>query len=156
MAMSFAIPQSLQDEHGHIHERLDAATKAPGPVGEAARKLAEILHPHFVREEEIALPPLGLLERLARGDFEPWMREVLVMTDALATELPEMLREHEAIGAASTRLQEVARAEGDEEVEKLARALQLHAKSEEEVFYPAAILVGEIVRARADHATPSP
>ena len=96
-------------------------------MGEAARQLTAILHPHFVREEQIALPPLGLLEPLAWGDFEPWMRDVLEMTDWLATELPQILREHEAIGAAAARLAEVARDEGAAEVERLARTLQLHA-----------------------------
>lgn len=146
--MQLEIPRSLREEHEQIHEALLAAMEAPGEIGEAARELAEILHPHFVREEQIALPPLALLEPLARGAFEPWMRDVLPLTDSLAAELPQMLGEHEAIGAAAARLEEVARAGGAAEVERLARALQLHARSEEEVFYPAAILVGEIVRMR--------
>lgn len=70
------------------------------------------------------------------------------MTDALRAELPEMLRQHAEIGAAARRLEEVARGEGDAEVEELARKLQLHARSEEEIFYPAALLVGELVRSR--------
>lgn len=148
--MQIAIPQSMKDEHAQIHEALVAASELPGPVGEAARQLAEVLHPHFVREEQIALPPLGLLEPLARGEFEPWMSAVLPMTDSLAAELPEMLREHEAIGAAAVHLEEMAALEGVKEVERLARQLRLHARSEEEVFYPAAILVGEIVRLRGD------
>lgn len=146
--MKIEIPSSVRHEHEHIHEALVAATSAPGEVGEAARELAEILHPHFVREEQIALPPLGVLEALARGEYASWMRDVLPMTDSLALELPEMLREHEGIGAAAKRLEQVARAAGVTEVEQLAKALQQHAKSEEEIFYPAAILAGEVVRAR--------
>jgi hypothetical protein len=68
------------------------------------------------------------------------MGRVLDMTDALASELPQMLREHESIAAAAARLEHVAQAAGDAEVAELARTLQLHAKSEEEVSYPAAIL----------------
>ena len=34
------------------------------------------------------------------------------------------------------------------EFAELAAALALHAKSEEEIFYPAAVLVGDLVRAR--------
>jgi hypothetical protein len=52
------------------------------------------------------------------------------------------------IGAAARRLEQVAREEGNAEVERLAQKLQLHARSEEEVLYPAAVLVGELVRAR--------
>ena len=59
-------------------------------MGVAARALAAVLEPHFVREEAIALPPLGVL----------------------------------------------------------AEQLLLHAQNEKEVMYPAALLVGETVRAQ--------
>lgn len=146
--MQFAIPASIQAEHQEIHAELVAATRAPGRVGEAARDLAAVLHPHFVREEQIALPPLGLLAALARGEAVADMRAVLPMTDSLEAELPKMLKEHEAIHAATTRLGEVARAAGNASVAHLADKLALHARGEEEVFYPAAILVGALVRAR--------
>jgi len=147
------IPHALQAEHQAIHDELVRATTSPGDVGAAARELAAVLHAHFVREEEIALPPLGLLAALARGEFTPAMRAVLSMTDALRAELPRMLDEHQAVHAATRRLGEAARKAGDSAAEKLAVALALHAQSEEEVFYPAALLVGEIVRARsAEHA----
>jgi len=143
------IPESIRAEHEAIHEELVQATKLPGRVGAAARELAGVLHPHFVREEEIALPPLGLLAPLARGESTAEMREVLRMTDALRAELPRMLEEHKAIRAATIRLGEVARAESNSVVARLADQLLLHAQSEEELFYPAAILVGDLVRARS-------
>jgi hypothetical protein len=59
-----------------------------------------------------------------------------------------MLEEHKAIRAATIRLGEAARAEGNAVVARLADQLLLHAQSEEELFYPAAILVGDVVRAR--------
>jgi len=143
------IPEAMRLEHLEIHNGLVSATKLPGKVGEAARKLAAVLDPHFVREEQIALPPLGLLAPLSRGEFAPQMREVLAMTSALRAELPRMLSEHKAIHSATVRLGEVAKAAGNAEVERLAETLKVHAKNEEEVFYPAALLVGEIVRARS-------
>lgn len=142
------IPESMRTEHAEIHDELVRATKLPGPIGDAARSLATILHPHFVREEEIALPPLGLLAPLARGELTPEMREVLPMTDSLRAELPRMLEEHRAIRSATLRLGGVARADGNEQVAHLASKLALHAQSEEELFYPAAVLVGDLVRSR--------
>ncbi|HET9986078.1 MAG TPA: hemerythrin domain-containing protein [Longimicrobiales bacterium] len=148
-APEIEIPESLRAEHREIHAALERATKTPGRVGEAARELAKVLHPHFQREEEIALPPLGLLAPLARGEFSAAMLGVLPMTDSLRAELPRMLQEHVAIHAATIRLGEVARAEHNAPVAHLAEQLAAHAKSEEELFYPAAVLVGEIVRARS-------
>ena len=148
LTAEFPIPASLREEHAAIHAELVAATEAPGRVGAAAREIAAVLHPHFVREEQIALPPLALLAPLARGEKSHAMRAVLPMTDSLRAELPRMLEEHVAIHAATERLLDVARAEGNAPVARLAESLALHARSEEELFYPAALLVGDLVRAR--------
>lgn len=143
--MRYEIPKPLQVEHAELHEKLVKATREPGAVGEAARGVARLLHPHFVREEEFALPPLALLERLARGEVREDMAAVLPMTRRLKAELPQMLAEHEEIVGALERLRAAARAAGRPEHERFAEALVLHAQTEERVLYPAAILAGELV-----------
>lgn len=145
------IPKSVKTEHEEIHSTLVEATKAPGRVGAAAKELAAVLHPHFVSEEEIALPPLGLLALLVAGKHLPdsVASEALSMTDALQSELPRMLEEHKTIRAAVEKLHLAARAEHATKYERLAEQLALHAQTEEEVLYPAAIIVGEIIRGRA-------
>ena len=153
-AQHLAIPGSMRAEHEEIHKALERATQAPGRVGEAARAVAKVLQPHFEREEQIALPPLALLAPLARGEFSREMLEVLPMTDSLRSELPAMLKEHTVIRTATARLAKVAREERDAPATRLAERLALHAQSEEQLFYPAAVLVGEIVRARSG-ATPA-
>jgi hypothetical protein len=142
------IPKSIQAEHEAIHELLIEATAQPGRVGIQARMLADVLHPHFVREEQIALPPLGLLAPLARAEVRGDVGAVLAMTDSLRSELPRMLDEHKAIRAAVDALREAARIEGAVKYERLADQLALHALTEEEVLYPAAVLVGDLIRAR--------
>ena len=144
----FTIPASLRAEHAEIHAELARATRVPGRVGDVARGLAGILEPHFVREEQIALPPLGLLAPLSRGQYTSEMRAVLPLTDSLRAELPHMLREHAAIRAATLRLERAAREAGNARAVRLAERLKAHALSEEEVTYPAAVLVGDLVRAR--------
>jgi hypothetical protein len=151
MSTTINIPRSVQVEHATIHAALVDATHAAGAVGEAAKELARILHPHFVREEEIALPPLGLLARLADDRHIPdqELSAALAMTDALKRELRQMLDEHIKIRAAVERLRLAALVAHDETSERLATDLALHAQTEEEVLYPAAILVGELIRSRA-------
>jgi hypothetical protein len=95
--MRFQIPKPLQAEHEELHATLAQATREPGVVGDAAREVARLLHPHFVREEEFALPPLALLAEIATGRVFPEMAEVLPMTRRLKAELPAMLAEHEQI-----------------------------------------------------------
>ena len=143
-----AIPHSLEVEHHAIHEALEAVTQVAGPVGAAARELAAVLGPHFARENEIALPPLGLLAPLAAGEKPAGMEQGLAMSDTLRKEMPRMLREHAQIRAATEKLRTVSRNEKASASERFAEELALHAQSEEEVLYPAAILVGEIIRGR--------
>ena len=143
-----AIPRSIQVEHETIHEALMEATKAPGRVGLVARELAAVLGPHFKREDEIALPPLGLLAPLAAGESPSGMKEALAMSDALRKEMPRMLEEHKQIRAATEKLRTVAREENASVHAQFAEHLAAHATSEEEVLYPAAILVGDVIRAR--------
>ena len=146
--MDFKIPGSLKAEHEELHVELAKALKMPGRVGEAARTVATFLHQHFVHEEEYALPPLGLLAPLAEGKVTPEMRQVLPLTDKLKAELRQMLAEHQAIVGALQKLIVAAQAEGKPEVARFAEKLMLHARTEEEVLYPAAILIGEHVRAK--------
>jgi hypothetical protein len=59
-----------------------------------------------------------------------------------------MLEEHVAIAKATRQMGAVAAKASNAEVAALAEALALHARSEEEISYPAALLVGDIVRIR--------
>ena len=144
--MKLDIPQSLKSEHEELHSTLVRATKAPGRTGTEAKAVAAVLHPHFVKEEQFALPPLGLLGPLSRGEWKAEMRDVLELTDKLKAELPQMQTEHRAIVTALDRLGDAARAEGRSEFADFAEKLKSHALTEEEVSYPTAILIGEYVR----------
>ena len=146
--MDIKIPEPLKVEHEELHAELVALTKAPGKVGEAARNVAVLLHPHFVKEEKYALPPLGLLAPIAQQGVTPEMRAVLAMTEQLKKDLPQMLAEHQQVVGALKTLAEVGRVEGRPDAERFAEKLRLHAETEEQVLYPAAMLVGEQVLAR--------
>ena len=145
---TFPIPTAIQAEHERIHADLQALTKQSGKTGEAAKRVAAVLHEHFQREEELALPPLGLLGPLANGRTTPQMREVLALTDRLKAEMPRMLREHKTILQALDELERVAKAELHAEGIQFADELKAHAQTEEQVLYPAALLVGEYVRVK--------
>jgi iron-sulfur cluster repair protein YtfE (RIC family) len=150
-AATLNIPRSIKQEHEAIHNALIEATQQPGQVGTSAKALAAVLHPHFVREEQIALPPLGLLAPLLAGEKPTDAAQALAMTDSLKSELPAMLVEHKRIRAAVADLRAAARAAGAAKYERLADQLALHALTEEEVLYPAAALVGDLIRARSHH-----
>ena len=118
-----ATPESIHHEHAEIHAALERATHEPGELGAAAKALAQVLDPHFKREEEIATPPLGLLAALSKGPVTPEMRRVLPMTNALEKELPQMLAEHRRIMAARERFEAAARSAGQDDCIGPGRAL---------------------------------
>lgn len=146
--MKFEAPHPLKTEHEELHEMLRKATQEPGELGDAAKVVARLMHPHFVKEEEYALPPLGLLRDLAQGRVTPDMKAVLELTDRLKADLSEMLEEHKSIVAALEKLSATAEKENKMEYAEFARQLILHAQTEEEVSYPTAILIGEYVRVK--------
>jgi cell division septum initiation protein DivIVA len=76
------------------------------------------------------------------------MGSVRAMTDRLEKDLPQMLDEHKAIVAALERLAEVAKKEKKMECVRFSEKLVLHARTEEEVLYPAAILIGKYITAK--------
>lgn len=138
-------PKSIAAEYRELHETLAKASGEGGGLGHAAQQLEKALAPHFRREEEIATPPLGLLPALATGEPAAEMRSVLPMTTALEAELPQMLREHGAIRAAAATFREAAVAAKRDDYIRFADTLADYAREEEEILYPAAILVGRYI-----------
>jgi hemerythrin superfamily protein len=140
------VPEALQIEHEELREELQKAAAAGGKTGEAAQHVLKVLHPHILLEEEFAIPPLCLLPRLARGEVTADMRRALSQSMMLKTQLPRMLEEHKLIVEALRRLMQAAQEEGLAGFARLARKMIVHAQTEEEIFYPASILVGEYLK----------
>jgi hypothetical protein len=138
----------MKVEHEELHGELTIATKEKGPLGDAAKAVAEVLHPHFMKEEEYAMPPLGLLSVLAEGRVSARMRDALVMTNKLKAELSQMLKEHKEIVSALKKLVVEAKKEKKLEYVRFADRLILHAQTEEEVYYPASLLIGKYLKLR--------
>ena len=146
--MLLAMPDSLRAEHEDLRADLELAIRMGGRIGEAARALESLLRPHFRKEDNNVLLALGLLQSVAQGKIAPAMREVVVMANRLKTELPEMLAEHGEIRRALERLGQEATKEGRPQIAYFAAKLLHHARMEEEVLYPAAIVLGEYLKSR--------
>lgn len=141
------VPRALQSEHEDLREELTRLGNEAGQIGEATREVAAIFEYHAVREEDFALPLLGLLASVAGGAVtnDPG---AVAMARQLRSELPGMLDEHLAIVAALQVLLDKANELDRPDVSAFARKLILHAELEEEVLYPAAILLGKYLEER--------
>lgn len=121
---------------------------AGGKTGAAARKLQKLLQPHLLQEETDLLQTLGLLLPLSHGQITPAMRQVLDRTEHLKARMFEIVREHAAIIEAARKLLRAARAERKLALAAFTEHLLLRAWTDEVVFYPAAILIGEHLKLR--------
>jgi len=92
------------------------------------------------------MPPLALLAPMAEGRVTPEMRSVITLTDQLKADMSRMLSEHQAIVQALDELGRAARVERHPEVSRFVEELTAHAQTEEQVLYPAAIVVGEYLK----------
>src|SRR6185295_5660500 len=98
---------------------------------------------HMLREEKFALRPLGLLKELGRGEMPPDLAEAARMAQGLKSEMAQMVNEHRQIAELLRELARQAEAEGKPDYVELAEDMILHAQMEEDVLYPAALLIGE-------------
>jgi hypothetical protein len=127
-----------------------AAVRAGGKTGQAAEAVEAKLMPHFRREEEFAMPPLGLLEPLAkRQAVTPADRKAaLEMVERLRIEYPRMLNEHEQVVAFLAKLRSAALTERKPDQVEFAEKLKLHARNEEQILYPSALMLGDLLQLR--------
>lgn len=144
--MHIQMPHSLRVEHDELNRSLAVLKGEAGRLGEEVRRVARLLEPHARKEEAFALPALGVIARLARGEVHAEMAQVLPHTDWLKHNAATLLAEHHMVLAAVEQMLEAARAERRGDCIDFAERLINHLRTEEEVLYPAAILVGEYLR----------
>jgi hypothetical protein len=146
--MELKTPIPLQSEHQALHAEIIQAAKLEGRTGKATRLVARLIERHFAKEEEFALPPLGLLPALAQGTIEPQMAAAITLATKLHDQLPDLLAEQRVIVAALEELMAAAEDEGHTELVEFAERLMLHEEIEQQVSYPTAILIGKYLQLR--------
>jgi hypothetical protein len=136
----------MEKEHEELHDELRKAVRMSGAVGKAAKNVAEVLHPHFERENELALPVVGILRGLAEGKTSPDYPRALELCEQFKVEYESMLREHEEVVRALDKLEKVARKAKRVRVVEFAEKLRMHARTEEDLTYPAVLMAGRLLR----------
>ena len=140
-------PPSLKEEHEEIMGSLYEFSRLPGETGKSVKELLDVLEPHFEKEERLAMPVLGTLSELASGDKTAVnLRAIVESQDDLLQEYDNMFEEHTELKKFIQNARRYAKQENHEEVVDLLDALSHHARVEEEVLYPAALLAGTVAK----------
>jgi hypothetical protein len=143
--MSTHAAESVRNEHQKLFAAVEQAANEPGRLGRTAREVLGLLQAHFTQEEQYVLPVLELLPKIAWNGVTPAMASVLPIARRLKAELPLLLLQHKDIVAALERMRFQASEAGHQDYERCAAALIRHACEEEDVHYPAAIVVGQFL-----------
>lgn len=143
------VPEALRLRHEAFVAEFTRATKDPGKVGDAARSIEKLAAAHFAKGKEV-FKPLGLLPMLAEGRVPPGHAKAREIAESLRENLPQIRREHRDLIAGLKKLAAAAKEESKPEYAAFAERLILHIREEEEVLYPAVLLVGETLKQKPD------
>ena len=144
------VPASIKKVHEYLLSEIGKIALLEDSTGKAAVKLNELMQHHFKEEENYVLPPLGHLPLLAEGKIPTQSKEVIGLTEKLKAQLNHMSAEHQLIKAYMDEVIQAAAKESHPEVIALEKEISKHAATEEEVFFPAAILIGEYLKLKSN------
>jgi len=143
--MPLSAPPSVEKDHEEIWKLLIAVQKLSGKTGNIAERLAVEIKPHIDKEESLALPLLGILRELVNGKLSrAQATKASELFSRFEKEYPGMLRGHKEMSKVLDRLKNVGAEEGHLTAVRFAEKLLKHAREEEEVLYPAALLAGKL------------
>lgn len=140
------IPAVIKRDHEYLLSEIAKLALLQDSTGKAAVKLKELMQHHFKEEEDYVLPPLGLLPLLAEGKLPALSEEIISLTEKLKAQQNHMIAEHQLIKAFMDEMKQAAALENHPEVFSLEREISRHAANEEEIYYPAAILIGDFLQ----------
>ena len=143
------VPSSIKKEHENLLAQIHGITLFQDSAGLVAIKLNDLIRHHFKEEEESALPPLGLLSLLASGRIPEQSNQIILLTDKFTSQLTHLSVEHQLIKAYMDELRQADSNGSHPEIIEFEKELHKHANTEEEVFFPAAILIGEYLKLKA-------
>lgn len=139
-------PSVLKKEHERLLGEIGRLASYPDNTGKAAGSLDTLMQHHFGEEEDFVFPQLAVLPTLASGEMPDQSEELITLGEKLNAQLSHLHAEHQMIKAYMQELKSAAAEDHRAEFEVFENDLDRHAKMEEEVIFPAAILVGDYLK----------
>jgi hypothetical protein len=139
------VPLSIKEDHENLLKQIHKLTLYKDSTGLAATKLYDLMLHHFKEEEDFVLPQLGLIPLLSSGKLPGESKEVIQLCAYLKSQLLHLNVEHQLITAYLDELKQAAK-ENHPELIVFENELQKHAKTEEEIYFPTSVLIGEYLK----------
>lgn len=139
-------PKSLEEEHEELMGSLRYASTLEDKTAKAVYELLRTLEPHFEKEEKVAMPLLGVLPDLVSGHRIENLKQIADSQEPLLREYETMFSEHKSLAPLIKKAKDEATKENHKETVEILDALAHHARIEEDVLYPAALLAGTLAK----------
>lgn len=146
------VPSSLTKTHTELLNQLHQFTLIKDSSATVALKLEELMLHHFKEEEDYILPPLGILPALASGQVPKQTNEIIALSEKAKSQMNHMSAEHQLITAYIEELKQASKEENHPAIIAFEKEVSKHAVSEEEVYFPAAIMVGEYLKLKTERS----
>jgi hypothetical protein len=140
------VPPSARTRHLALHRDLGPLLHRPGAVGTIAHDISRILHRHFLATEQLVLPPLSLLPRLAEGRLPAGTDEAIATADRLREALPQLRQNHRELLDALDRLVRAGGMIAGSDEAAFARHVKEQLHFEEEILLPMGAVLGAYLR----------
>lgn len=136
----------MEKEHKEIHEKLESLISSTGNTAAVAKEVQSVLQPHFEEEEKLSITVLGAFQSYVNGTLTEEARDQAIqLSQQFKQKYPTMLEEHKQIVSALSKLESTAISENRQDALSLISELRNHAMNEEQVTYPATIVIGELL-----------
>ncbi len=143
--MPLTPPPSAERTHQELLHLLVKVQHLSGKTGSLAEDLAKKLQAHMEKEETLVMPLLGLLpDLMSKKPSATSAKRASRLYLEMKKEYSGMLNGHREIFKLLSRLKKVGAEEGHLTAVRFAETLETHAKEEEEILYPAALLAGRL------------
>jgi hypothetical protein len=140
------VPKALLHGHDEARAELVRATMEGGRIAKAGKRVAGLCLPHFEHEEKDVFPVLALLPYLEQGNLRPEMMDVMPLILNFRAKRDAMNDHHQLIASAIEDLLQAAHKEKNREIAEFAYNLRVHERIEDEVIYPAVVLIGKYLQ----------
>ena len=136
----------MEKEHKEIHEKLESIVSSTGNTAGVAKEVQSVMQPHFEEEDRLSIPVLGVLLPYVNGTLtEEAKDQAIQLSQQFKQKYPTMLEEHKQIVTALSKLESTAISENRQDVLSFISQLRNHGMNEEQVTYPATIVIGELL-----------
>ena len=144
--MPLSPPSSLESMHEDLLRLLLAVQRLPGKTGSYAEQVGKRLQNHMNREDEVALPLLGLVQEAAGGHIgQRAATRATSLYARMRRDYPRLSREQKELVRMSEQLKKFGLEEGHPTAIRFADSLEQHCLEDDELHFPTALLVGRIV-----------